>query len=70
MALAAYEDMCKKQGRKFAIITQNVDGLHTKAGSENIVELHGSLRRVACMKCKYVEENINQPICEPLRGRG
>ena len=34
------------------LITQNVDGLHQRAGSTNVIELHGSLRTVSCMGCK------------------
>ncbi len=37
----------------FAIITQNVDGLHKAAGSQTIWELHGSLRRIRCSHCPY-----------------
>ena len=33
------------------VITQNVDGLHSMAGSQNVVELHGALRRVRCLAC-------------------
>lgn len=33
------------------IITQNVDGLHQKAGSQNVIELHGRLDRIACVGC-------------------
>ena len=33
------------------VITQNVDGLHGRAGSRNVVELHGALRRVRCLSC-------------------
>ncbi|MFG2679673.1 NAD-dependent protein deacetylase [Streptomyces sp. NPDC048392] len=33
------------------VITQNVDGLHQRAGSEGVVELHGSLARVVCLSC-------------------
>jgi NAD-dependent SIR2 family protein deacetylase len=35
------------------VITQNVDLLHTKAGSRNVVDLHGSYARVACLNCDY-----------------
>jgi NAD-dependent deacetylase len=35
----------------FTLITQNVDGLHGLAGSQNIVELHGSIQRVKCFDC-------------------
>lgn len=34
-----------------AVITQNIDGLHQKAGSKNVIELHGSLREAICMEC-------------------
>lgn len=70
MALAKFEDICKKQGKSFAIITQNVDGLHKRAGSQEIVELHGALHKVICTKCKKIEENFDSPICESLRDRG
>lgn len=50
-ALARWE----RQGALHGIITQNVDGLHTKAGSENVVELHGALADVYCMECKAHE---------------
>lgn len=38
-------------GRVFSIITQNVDGLHQKAGSEKVLELHGRLDQVLCTGC-------------------
>ena len=41
----------ERQGKVFHIITQNVDGLHQKAGSKNVVELHGRLDRVLCTGC-------------------
>jgi len=37
-----------------AIITQNVDGLHHRAGSNRVIELHGTLREAVCLKCKQV----------------
>ena len=37
--------------RLAGVITQNVDGLHTRAGSEGVVELHGNLDRVLCLRC-------------------
>lgn len=39
-------------GKLKCIITQNIDGLHQKAGSKNVAELHGSIHRNYCMKCK------------------
>ncbi|MFF9089506.1 NAD-dependent protein deacetylase [Streptomyces sp. NPDC014991] len=40
-----------RQGLLSGVITQNVDGLHQAAGSEGVVELHGSLDRVVCLSC-------------------
>ncbi|MFD7784168.1 NAD-dependent protein deacetylase [Streptomyces nojiriensis] len=40
-----------RHGLLSAVITQNVDGLHQAAGSEDVVELHGSLNRVVCLSC-------------------
>lgn len=41
----------ERAGKLSAVITQNIDGLHTDAGSKNVIELHGSIRRNRCMKC-------------------
>lgn len=41
----------QRQGRVHALITQNVDGLHTRTGSPEVIELHGSLRRIRCQRC-------------------
>ncbi|MGA5412112.1 NAD-dependent protein deacetylase [Streptomyces lavendulocolor] len=46
-AVAAFE----RHGLLSGVITQNVDGLHQAAGSEGVVELHGSLARVVCLSC-------------------
>jgi NAD-dependent protein deacetylase/lipoamidase len=48
LALARME----KAGWLRAVITQNIDGLHQEAGSECVLELHGTNRRVACLRCK------------------
>ena len=39
------------EGKLRAVITQNIDGLHQKAGSRRVLELHGSVLRNHCMKC-------------------
>ena len=39
------------QGKLSAVVTQNIDGLHQAAGSEKVLELHGSVHRNRCMKC-------------------
>lgn len=46
-AIAAIE----RKVERFALLTQNVDGLHGDAGSENVIEIHGNVRRTLCMAC-------------------
>ena len=40
-----------REGKLKAVITQNIDGLHQDAGSREVLELHGSVRRNHCMRC-------------------
>jgi len=54
--LAKLEDL----GLLKYLITQNVDGLHTKAGSKKIVEIHGNIWRAKCTKCDY-KMTFNKP---------
>ncbi len=51
-ALAQWE----QQHDNFMLLTQNVDGLHARAGSQNIVELHGNILRNRCLSCGNVSE--------------
>lgn len=59
----------EKLGKLKAVITQNIDGLHQKAGSKNVLELHGSVHRNYCMKCgkfydvNYIVESNVIPKC-------
>jgi len=50
---AAHEELARWQKRfpGFQLVTQNIDGLHHKAGSRNVVELHGSIWRARCITC-------------------
>lgn len=41
-------------GRVSGVITQNVDGLHLRAGSSHVIEVHGTMRRVLCLRCGQV----------------
>lgn len=52
----------EREGKLSAVITQNIDGLHQKAGSKNVLELHGSIWRNFCMRCgeSYPVEKIAQ----------
>ena len=58
IALARLE----RQGKLSAVVTQNIDGLHQKAGSVNVYELHGSVHRNYCRKCRkfYSGEDLLQ----------
>src|SRR5271157_3406554 len=57
-ALAHLEEYCNVNGLGFHILTQNIDGLHQRAGSQAVIELHGSIRRFKCGgrlgTCDYV----------------
>lgn len=59
----------EKIGKIKAIVTQNIDGLHQKAGSKKVLELHGSVHRNYCMKCgkfydaEYVFNSESNPKC-------
>lgn len=59
----------EEMGKTVTILTQNIDGLHTKAGSTNVIELHGTLQTATCPSCgnKYDLSFINRhevPRCE------
>ena len=59
----------ERAGRLSAIVTQNIDGLHTKAGSKVVYELHGSVWRNHCLKCakaygpEYIRDSVGVPVC-------
>ncbi|WP_246110671.1 SIR2 family NAD-dependent protein deacylase [Thermosediminibacter litoriperuensis] len=68
----------ENQGLIEGVITQNIDGLHVKAGSKNVWEVHGHLRTCHCMECGrsypfqqltgQFEKGINPPRCERCMG--
>jgi NAD-dependent deacetylase len=55
-ALAAFEAHAAGRGASFTLITQNVDGLHQRAGSQSVCEYHGSLARWRCDECGAEQE--------------
>lgn len=59
IALAKME----QQAPNFSLITQNVDGLHARAGSRNIIELHGSLDRLRCSGIRQTGEKQKARAC-------
>ena len=58
------------KGKLKAVVTQNIDGLHQAAGSKNVLELHGSVHRNYCVKCRKffgIETIVNAkgvPLCD------
>ncbi|MDD7739805.1 MAG: NAD-dependent protein deacylase [Lachnospiraceae bacterium] len=61
-------------GKLKAVVTQNIDGLHQAAGSRTVYELHGSVHRNYCMKCRkfydarFILESTGVPKCEKCGG--
>lgn len=59
----------EKEGKLKAVITQNIDGLHQKAGSKEVLELHGSIHRNYCERCHkfydldYIVHSEGVPKC-------
>ena len=61
-----------------AVITQNVDGLHQAAGSKNVIELHGTMKRAVCIACgrtypmevviKKIDSGQIPPLCDECGG--
>lgn len=70
LALAHLE----QAGKLKAVITQNIDGLHQLAGSREVLELHGSVHRNYCIKCRktynlqYIIESREIPKCDVCDG--
>ena len=63
-AIAQLEKYCD-----VVILTQNIDGLHQRAGSNQVLELHGSIVRIKCTVCDFVDDLINEfnnlpPMCK------
>lgn len=64
----------ERAGKLSAVVTQNIDGLHQKAGSKNVFELHGSTLRNYCMHCgkffsaEYVAGTSGVPHCDVCGG--
>ena len=56
-------------GRLTAVVTQNIDGLHQKAGSRTVLELHGSVHRNRCLRCaaffppEFIRDSLGVPKC-------
>ena len=62
----------EREGKLRAVVTQNIDGLHQAAGSKNVLELHGSIQRAYCSRCRraYPAELMNRGEGVPRCGCG
>lgn len=69
-AIAECEARLHSQGRRVMVITQNIDELHRRAGTKNLLEIHGTLFKTRCTACGTVAENYKSPICPALSGKG
>ena len=64
----------EKEGKRVSVVTQNIDGLHQKAGSSRVYEIHGSVLRNFCMQCgaeygvDVVSESDGIPYCKKCGG--
>ena len=64
----------EQEGRLRAVVTQNIDGLHQKAGCRKVYELHGSVYRNHCMQCRRafgpetVRDSVPLPLCDRCGG--
>lgn len=64
-----YFSKLEKIGKLKSIVTQNIDGLHTKAGNKKVYELHGTIYKNHCIKCgkyydaEYVFNSKEIPLC-------
>ncbi len=65
LALAALQELVGRM----TVVTQNVDGLHARAGSREVIEFHGSLWRVRCLGCGREREERRAPLPPPLPPR-
>ena len=60
----------EQEGRLSAVVTQNIDGLHQKAGSQRVYELHGSVLRNYCTRCgkfhtaEFIRDHEGVPKCD------
>ena len=69
---AALAEAERRMADRFLLVTQNIDGLHQRAGSRRVIEIHGSLFRTRCDDCEREpfadeSERLAAPPCEALR---
>ena len=76
MPIAAHKKLAEMEqaGKLRAVVTQNIDGLHQKAGSKVVYELHGTVHKNYCTKCgkffdaRYIKNSAAVPVCDSCGG--
>jgi len=64
----ALADVERRLGDRFLLVTQNIDNLHQRAGSRNVLELHGNLREARCFDCGARSPWVADPVCAACGG--
>lgn len=58
-AIASCQERFELEGRSLRVVTQNIDELHKRAGSREVVELHGNLFKTRCTECGEVSLQVD-----------
>ena len=61
IAIAEAQKRMEADGKRLRVVTQNIDGLHARAGTKDVIEIHGSLFSSICVKCRGI---THQPVSE------
>lgn len=62
LGLVKIEETVTGRDGQFTLLTQNVDGLHERAGSRNVIRLHGSIWQLRCASCAEEREDYSVPL--------
>lgn len=64
VAIAELQRRTERSGGTFTLLTQNIDGLHQRAGASDVIELHGSLWKWRCASCHTPATDLPEPLAE------
>ena len=62
----ALAELEKRMPNRFLLVTQNVDGLHSRAGSKQVIEMHGTLHTCFCTRCKQKQKMNNIDLSQDI----
>ncbi|KAI5743664.1 hypothetical protein M8J77_020856 [Diaphorina citri] len=69
-AIAAFERVMRRRGKNLTLITENLDELHQRAGTQQVVECHGSMWKLRCSYCGHLKADYNIPLTPALDPHG